>query len=1451
MRVDQLTRDFISGWIMENNSARQAPFDLSVNGVVVASRLIADIYRGDLATHFGNHGRFGFCIQFDTQSGDEPLQIEFRDSQTGALISQLTQEAQKYAGHLDTYSKGHLVGWCYDSAASTPMLVDIYLDDKLLQRRFSADLMRKDLVLPEESRRAGFSIPLTGLVGKVTETSQVQVLNHSTGELICRRLAQELFPESYFTLDQDVKEGQHVMEENLDGDWSAIQNTFDAYFYLKKYDIKMGMDPIKHYLKEGWGKGYNPAPWFSTSFYLRANPDVVEAGVNPFVHYCKEGFREGRLPEQESGAISFLLAPWSDQSQHLLLTGCTLKGNDLYVEGYVRHPQYPGLPVRIEIGLEGQDPILILTRGDTPYQYGTPPFNLGEHFLFNCKFRVDQDTTDLKLCCAIADTDILYKMKLQAITEVTTENVYPEPQKNWTVIGSVDGVSANGIAGWALYEQSPQTPLTLVLSIGGVPVASVVCRIHRKGLPLKFEGSSYAGFVFDVPPEVTSQLEHTSFTIAPAVGVNKIRRNVGDIPPKGLVAFDPPQKVSRMALPMPEVSVDEPVSAIVLNLNGATILDDLLQTAYDHEENEKIEWIIIDHGSQDESEDIAQLASARGQRVQFIHRSGNLSFSDSNNYGARLAKHDVLMFVNNDLIFRAPFRQKVLDALALSDVGTVGALLYDYLPQAAGEIEAPVQHAGVCFAQRIERRWIRPFELRPIPGQMDEIGSVLDAPVVTGAFMAMRRADFEAVGGFTEDYFYGLEDVDLCLKVRADLKKRVVCDARLDIVHHRGFSRHGETDVTVRQRNNNNIFNRTWALSLRKSIRNQVATNPAYWSGSTPVVAFIVADAGDNTNAGEYFTALELGHALQKTFPCQLRFLIEPEWMDLEGIDIVIAMVSHFDILKAKKVNPYLIAINWTRQWFDRWAENEGMFAYDAVYASSQRAADFLSKKTTLDVLVLPIATNFEKFATAEPIEELRADYCFTGNYVGTKREIMYQLNPDEINAKGVVYGSGWEGSPFESICYGPIAYSKMPNVYASTKIVIDDANIATKDWGSCNSRVFDAIAGGCLLITNGPKGVQELFGDAVPTFDSAVSLKETIEYWLDHEDERQERVRHLQNIVRAKHTYTHRGDTVGEFLSAGNLKPKIAIKCAAIWDERESWGDYHFAHSIAKELRKLGFTVRVDCRENWYNGIAATDDVNLVLRGLKSFEPPAHQLNILWLISHPADIPVSEINRYDYVYTASHIHKELLTEIVDVPVEALLQCTDGERFHYNVVDDSDRNTEKALFVGNSRGIFRHAVRWSVETEKDIDLYGKGWEQFVKDQRLKGQFISNVRLPEYYGKAKVVLCDHWADMSRCGYLSNRAFDALACGSWLAVDEVAGMEDILPGGYSIFRTKEELQKILETPKFGNEAERRKLAKWVAENHTFRNRAEVLGKQIQFLLPAEIDTTSFLSERRNDT
>jgi GT2 family glycosyltransferase len=55
-------------------------------------------------------------------------------------------------------------------------------------------------------------------------------------------------------------------------------------------------DPILHYVMHGWHERRDPNLLFSVAWYLRANPDVASAGVEPLSHYLLRGSAEGREP---------------------------------------------------------------------------------------------------------------------------------------------------------------------------------------------------------------------------------------------------------------------------------------------------------------------------------------------------------------------------------------------------------------------------------------------------------------------------------------------------------------------------------------------------------------------------------------------------------------------------------------------------------------------------------------------------------------------------------------------------------------------------------------------------------------------------------------------------------------------------------------------------------------------------------------------------------------------------------------------------------------------------------------------------------------------------------------------------------------------------------------------------------------------------------------------------
>lgn len=114
--------------------------------------------------------------------------------------------------------------------------------------------------------------------------------------------------------------------EDLLSDTLLVAPHFDAEFYLANHPevAEPGLDPVRHYLLEGWKAGFDPSPEFSTRFYLGQNPDVRESGINPFFHYVSIGRDEGRsgtpgefiLPQPAAEAVEEVLPEMAVLAPH-------------------------------------------------------------------------------------------------------------------------------------------------------------------------------------------------------------------------------------------------------------------------------------------------------------------------------------------------------------------------------------------------------------------------------------------------------------------------------------------------------------------------------------------------------------------------------------------------------------------------------------------------------------------------------------------------------------------------------------------------------------------------------------------------------------------------------------------------------------------------------------------------------------------------------------------------------------------------------------------------------------------------------------------------------------------------------------------------------------------------------------------------------------------------------
>lgn len=150
-----------------------------------------------------------------------------------------------------------------------------------------------------------------------------------------------------------------------------------------------------------------------------------------------------------------------------------------------------------------------------------------------------------------------------------------------------------------------------------------------------------------------------------------------------------------------------------------------------------------------------------GPGLTLVVMPENRGYASACNAGAAAAPAPVIGFLNSDVMpagptWLAPLLARLARERRLAAVGP--KLLYE---------DGAIQHAGLLFRRGPDGQWFNDHYFKGFPRHHPEACVARRVPGVTGAALFVRRAAFDAVGGFSTDYIIGdFEDSDLCLALR-------------------------------------------------------------------------------------------------------------------------------------------------------------------------------------------------------------------------------------------------------------------------------------------------------------------------------------------------------------------------------------------------------------------------------------------------------------------------------------------------------------------------------------------------------------------------------------------------------------------------------------------------------------------------------------------------------------
>jgi len=204
------------------------------------------------------------------------------------------------------------------------------------------------------------------------------------------------------------------------------------------------------------------------------------------------------------------------------------------------------------------------------------------------------------------------------------------------------------------------------------------------------------------------------------------------------------------------------VSIIIVNYNGKKFLEKCLSSLMNIE-YPKFEVILVDNNSEDDS---LEFVKNNFSSVIILKLSKNFGFAEPNNIGAKIAKGEFLLFLNNDTIVTPNFITELVQ-VALQDKQI--AVLQSLLLKSENEVDSSGDFIDVLG--RVYSSKVIPVGVKPI----------LSA---RGASMIVRKDVFWKLGGFDKKFYVSYEDVDLGW--RAWLIGYKVVIVPNSIVYHKG-----------------------------------------------------------------------------------------------------------------------------------------------------------------------------------------------------------------------------------------------------------------------------------------------------------------------------------------------------------------------------------------------------------------------------------------------------------------------------------------------------------------------------------------------------------------------------------------------------------------------------------------------------------------------------------------
>ena len=232
----------------------------------------------------------------------------------------------------------------------------------------------------------------------------------------------------------------------------------------------------------------------------------------------------------------------------------------------------------------------------------------------------------------------------------------------------------------------------------------------------------------------------------------------------------------------------------MVNYNAGPFILRCLRSAFESAGEARIEAVVVDNASSDRS---TELVAAEHPDVVLIRNASNRGFAAAANQGIAAMSEPYVLLLNPDAEITAGTLSGLLKvAKDHPGVGALGPLIREpdgQIYPSARKVPTAAEAFGHLFLGLIhpDNRWSRAYTMAGWDRRSERL-----VDWVSGSCLLLNRAALDDVGLLDEGYFFGVEEVDLCTRMR-NAGWDVLFTPELEVLHHGGVSRGRSRRITL------------------------------------------------------------------------------------------------------------------------------------------------------------------------------------------------------------------------------------------------------------------------------------------------------------------------------------------------------------------------------------------------------------------------------------------------------------------------------------------------------------------------------------------------------------------------------------------------------------------------------------------------------------------------------